>query len=333
MKVVPIASLVLSVAFAAAALAAAPSYKVVDRIKVGDGGFDYATFDRATGRVLLARTNYTTAIDAKTGKVSELMSAASGHMALPVPGTTLLVLPQGKGMIRIVDGATDKVVADLPGGMNPDGAAYDPFSKFVVVANHNSGDVTFVDPVAKKVVATIPVGGVLEFPASDGAGKVYVNIEDINEIAAIDVATRKVTAHYKLAGCMAPTGLAYAPDAKVLISSCGQNGVAKVLRADNGAEVASLPIAMGADAVMYDANRKVALIPCRAGELEVISLADPAHITVVQHVPTQVGSRTGTFDPDTGRVYSMAAQFGPPATAGGRAQALPGTFEVLVVAP
>jgi hypothetical protein len=67
--------------------------------------------------------------------------------------------------------------------------------------------------------------------------------------------------------------------------------------------------------------------------LEVISVADPAHISVVQRVPTQEGSRTGTFDPDTGRIYAMAAKFGPPAAVGGRAQALAGTFEVLVIAP
>ena len=185
----------------------------------------------------------------------------------------------------------------------------------------------------QKVVATIPVGGVLEFPVSDGAGKVFVNVEDKNEIAVIDVATRKTTAHYKLAGCEAPTGLDYAPGAKLLISSCGENGVVKVIRADTGAEVASLPIAIGADAVIYDANRKLALVPCRSGTLEVISLADPAHIAVVQHVPTEVGARTGTLDPTTGRIYSMAAQFGPPPAAGGRAQALPGTFELLVIAP
>jgi hypothetical protein len=91
--------------------------------------------------------------------------------------------------------------------------------------------------------------------------------------------------------------------------------------------------AVGADAVLYDAKRNVVLIPCRAGELEVISVADPAHISVVQRVPTQVGSRTATLDPDTGRIYAMAAKFGPPANPGGRPQALPGTFEVLVIAP
>ena len=75
-------SLLLSVAFAGSSLAAAPNYKVVDRIKVGDGGFDYAVFDTANGRALIARTNYTTVIDAKTGNVSELSSASTGHMAI-----------------------------------------------------------------------------------------------------------------------------------------------------------------------------------------------------------------------------------------------------------
>jgi len=333
MRTTSVISLLLSVAFAATAYAAAPNYKVVDRIKVGDGGFDYAVFDSANGRVLMARTNYTAAIDARTGKVSELASANAGHMAIPIPGTNLLVLPRGRGTVGIVDGKSDKPVAELPGGNGPDGATYDPFSKFVFVMNHNGGDATVVDPVAQKIVATIPVGGVLEFPVSDGAGKVFVNVEDKGEIAAIDVKTLQTTAHWQMKDCKSPTGLAYVPGPKLLVSSCGENGVAKVVNAETGAEIASLPIAVGADAVLYDAKRNVVLIPCRAGELEVISVADPAHISVVQRVPTQEGSRTATLDPDTGRIYAMAATFGPPATPGGRPQALPGTFEVLVIAP
>jgi hypothetical protein len=37
--------------------------------------------------------------------------------------------------------------------------------------------------VARNVVATIPIRSVLEFPASDGAGKVFVNVRDNGEIA------------------------------------------------------------------------------------------------------------------------------------------------------
>jgi DNA-binding beta-propeller fold protein YncE len=286
-KAIPVASLVFSVVFAASALGAAPNYKVIDRIKVGDGGYDYATYDPATGRVLIARTDYTTVIDTKTGKLSQLTSAAGGHMAMPIPGTNLL-LPQAKGTILIVDGSTDKTVAKLPGGKGPDGAVYDPFSELVFVMNHNGGDATVVDPAVQQVVATIPVGGVLEFPVSDGAGKVFVNVQDKNEIAVIDVATLKTTAHYKLAGCEAPTGIDYVPAAKLLISSCGENGVVKVIRADTGAEVASLSIALGADAVIYDENRKVAS-PTQGPARSACSTARPSRCAIpskLARIPT-----------------------------------------------
>jgi YVTN family beta-propeller protein len=335
-KGIPLACLVLSIAFAASALAAAPSYKIIDRIKVQDGGFDYANFDPATDRILMARTDFTTVIDIKTGKVSQLTSAAAGHMAMPLPGTTQLLLPQRKGTIRIVDAATDKVVTELPGGKNPDGAVYDTFSKLVFVMNRESAEATVVDPAAKKVVATIPIGGSIEFTASDGAGKIFANDESVGDIAVIDAKTLKLSGRYKMEGCMAPSGLAFVPGAKLLISSC-RNQVAKVIEADTGKEVASLPIGRGPDAVIYDPARKLAFIPCGAdGVLEVISLADPAHIAVVQHLPTQAGSRTGTLDPGTGRLYLMASKPDPsavPPPGGGGAPRLPGSFEVLVVAP
>jgi DNA-binding beta-propeller fold protein YncE len=281
-KTISVVSFMVSLSFAASAFAAAaPNYKIVDRIKVQDGAFDYATFDAANGRVLMARPDLTTVIDVKTGKVSELKSAVRGHIAMPIPGSPILVVTQRAGNVLLVDGAMDQVVATLKAGKNPDGATYDPSSKLVFAMNHDGGDATVIDPVAKKVVATIPIGGDLEFAVPDGAGKVYVNVEDKNQIAVIDVASKKVTARYALKGCDGPTGLAYAASAKLLISSC--DGVAKIVRADTGAEVASLPTAKGADAVIYDDTRKLAFIPCRAGTLEVISLADPAHISIVQH--------------------------------------------------
>jgi len=104
MKTLSLVGLLLSAALTVPAFAAEPAYKIVDRIKVPDGGFDYATFDAAKGRILMARTDFTTVIDTKTGKLSQLMSAARGHMALPIPGTTLLLLPQRQGTIRIADG-------------------------------------------------------------------------------------------------------------------------------------------------------------------------------------------------------------------------------------
>lgn len=312
----------------------AADYKIIGRIKVPDGNFDYATFNPANGKVYMPRGAFTTVIDVKTGAVSQLANGVSDHIALPVPGSTLLVLTQRKGTIRLLDAATDKVVADLPGGKNPNSAAYDPVSKTVVVLNKDGGDATLVDPEKHIVIGTMPISGnTLEFPVADGAGKVFDNIETTGEIVVIDVRTRKVTGHFKLNGCEEPSGLAYAPASKLLISACG-NGIAKIVQADSGKEVASLAIGHGPDAVIYDPIRNMAFIPCGAeGVLEVISLADLKHIAVVQHVQTQQGSRTGTVDPATGRLYLMASKPDLSATvpAGGRAPRLAGSWEVLVV--
>jgi DNA-binding beta-propeller fold protein YncE len=327
-------SIIGALALPAATLAA--EYKIIDRIKVPDGSFDYATFNAASGKVYMPRGLFTTVIDVKTRVVSQLANGASDHIALPVPGTTLLVLTQRQGIIRILDAATDKVVADLPGGKNPNSAAYDAVSKTAVVLNKDSGNATVVDPMQHKVVGTIPISdNTLEFPVSDGAGKVFDNIETTGEIAVIDVKSRKVTGRFKLNGCEGPSGLAYVAASKLLVSACS-NGVAKVIQADTGMEVASLAIGHGPDAVIYDPVRKMAFIPCGTeGVLEVISLDNLKRIAIIQHVQTQQGSRTGTVDPSTGRLYLMASK--PDLSAavppGGRVPRLAGSWEVLVIGP
>jgi DNA-binding beta-propeller fold protein YncE len=335
-----IAALALSAALATPALvtsALAEGYKIVDRFKMPDGGWDYASSDPAKGRIYWARNEgFTDIIDMKTGKLSQLKNTGNGHLAVPVAGTTLVVLPlrDPPKTIRILDTATDKVVADVPGGETPDGATYDPFSKHVFVADRNASEVTEVDPLAGKSTTFAVGGGKLEFPAADGMGHLFVNGSQAGEIVVIDIKTQKVTTRYKMAGCEDPSGLAYADKSKLLIASC--DNVAKVLAADTGKEVASIKIGKGSDAVIYDPVRQLAFIPCGAdGVLEIISVADPAHVTLVQHLATHVLARTGAIDPQTGRVYLMAAEpdASKPRGGGGRPAPKEGSFEMLVVGP
>ena len=319
------------------ALAWAANYRIVDHIKVPDGGFDYATFDSATARVFMPRGAFTTVIDTKSGAVSQMGSAVGDHIALPVPGTTLLVVTQRAGSILLVDAANDTAVARFTGEKNPNSAAYDPATKQVVVLNKDSGTATIVDPFARKLAAaSVPVSkNTLEFPAADGAGLVFDNIETTGEIVAFDVGSRRVVKTFKLKGCEGPSGLAYDAKDKLLISVCG-NGLLKVVRAKDGAEIASLTVGHGPDAVIYDPVRRMAFVPCgQEGVLDVVSLANPKKIAVVQRVATMPGSRTGTVDPITGKVYLMSSKTDPngPPTANGRQPRLAGSWEVLVVGP
>jgi DNA-binding beta-propeller fold protein YncE len=197
-----------------------------------------------------------------------------------------------------------------------------------MVVDHAGGQITLVDVKAHKAVGSIDVGGDLEEVAVDGTGRAFVNVENKNEIAEVDIPGRKVLAHWALAGCDGPTGLAYDAAEKLLIAAC--DGATAVVDAKSGKVVQTLATGKGADGIAFDAKQKLAFVPAgRAGTLSVI-LVSGGKASVVDTVPTQVSARTITIDERTGRLYLPAAKFEPP-PGGGRATITPGSFEVLVV--
>jgi len=205
-----------------------------------------------------------------------------------------------------------------------------------VAINGESGLLVLIDVHQAKVVGTISIGGHPEFAVADGKGRVYVNVEGkkSSEIVAVDIASRKVVQKIPLKGCEGPTGLAYDQGNDLLISVCGDNGVTKFIHAANGHEAASIEVGKGADAVMFDPQRHVAFIPsAEKGTLSVIAVRSATDVAVVQTVTTQKGTRLGAVDTTSGRVYLPAAQFGPPVPPIPYPSVLPGTFEILVVAP
>ncbi len=314
----------------ASAQPASASLRVIDKIAGPDGGWDYASFDPARRRVYVAHGAAVMMIEVDSGKVTPAFAAGDHlHAVVPVPGSNLLVTTNsGDSTARIIDADTGKLIASIPTPKDPDSAIWDPHSAKVAVIGGDSGTITLIDPKAGKAVARMTVGGSLEFAVPDGKGRLFVNAEDKNEVVVVDLTAMKVTAHYPMPGCLRPTGLAYVVGHR-LISAC--QSVAKILDADTGKEIASLPIGVGPDAVIYDAAHALAYIPSgRAGQLAVIALAGPKNNTVVETVATAVGARTGTVDPKTGRVYLPSAEYGAP-IAGQRQAMTPGTFKVLVL--
>ncbi len=69
---------------------------------------------------------------------------------------------------------------------NPDAIMMEPFSKKIITCNGSGKSLSIIDPESETVVATIKLGGKPEEAASDGNGKLYVNLEDQNQIAIKD---------------------------------------------------------------------------------------------------------------------------------------------------
>jgi YVTN family beta-propeller protein len=316
---------------AAVPATAAPHYSVVGQYRGADGGWDLLSVDPDTHRLYVARGDGVMALDLDTDEsVDSLVPAQRAHSALAIRNTGEVIVTNGSADTAvIIDGATGAVRATIATGKRPDGAAWDPATNTVWVMNPGDGSITVIDPASARAVATVPVGGSLEFGAPDGKGKLYVTVEDKNEVAVIDTIKRTLIARYPLTGCDGPTGIVYLAGPKETVSACG-NGVADVLGAD-GHQVASVAIGQHPDGAAYDGRRKVILIPSGSeGMLYVLSAdAVPA---VLQKVPTAKSARTIALDPSTGRAYLPAADM-LPAQPGQHPQGKPGTFRVLIVAP
>jgi DNA-binding beta-propeller fold protein YncE len=315
-----------------ATASAAPSLAVVQRIAGPDGGWDYASFDAARGRVYVAHGTQVLSLDVKTGVLNANFAQGDRlHAVVPVPGSDVLVTTNsGDKTVKILNAADGSLLKSLSVDPDADGAVFDPATGDVIVVNGDAGIVTLVDPKAMSVVATIKVGDALEFPAVDGKGRAFVNVESTGEIAVIDLGKRQVLGRYAMADCKRPTGLAYVVGDR-LVSSCG-SGVAKILDASSGKEIASLKIGGFPDAVLYDPNRALALIPTALdGQLNVIALSGAGDNTIVATIPTQIGTRTGAVDPSTGRVYLPTAEYVLPVPAGQRPTTKPGTFQILIM--
>src|SRR5262249_4894136 len=160
--------------------------------------------------------------------------------------------------VTIFELATLKAVGHVKTGTNPDGILYDPFTHRVFAFNGRSGDAPVIDAAGGTAIETIPIGGKLEFGVSDGAGRVFVNVEDKNELVALDARAMKVLAHWPLAPCEEPSGLAMDIAHRRLFSVCGNNRM-MVVDADQGRVVTSVPIGVGPDAAAFGAARQLAL--------------------------------------------------------------------------
>jgi hypothetical protein len=214
-------------------------------------------------------------------------------------------------------------LATVQTGAKPDAILFDPFSGLVLTFDGKSNDATLIDPEKAVAVGAIALPGRPETGVSDGKGKVFVNLEDKNLIAVIDMASRKVLASWPLTGCEEPTGLALDAANRRLFSAC-HNGVLVVVDADSGRNVQKLAIGNGVDATAYDKDAGLVFTSNSEGNISVVHQEGPDKYSSFANVPTQPGAKTMALDGAKHAAYTVA---NAPADASGK----PGAFELIVL--
>jgi YVTN family beta-propeller protein len=332
-----LAALCAVLAVPAGALAA-PAYHVLNTYTLGgDGGWDYLNLDPASGKLFITRGTHVMVVDPANGKVVADITGLQGIHGTVFANGRAYVTEGGANRLAVIDTKTFTKIGEIAVGTRPDAALYDPVSNRIFTFNSISKDATAVDVASGKAVGTVPLGGKPEAAASDGAGTIFVNIEDKSELVAFDAATLAVKQHYPLAPCEEPSGIAADVAHGRVFSGC-DNKLIAVTDMKTGKVLAQIPIGEGVDANRFDpATGLVFSSNGESGTLTVAHEDNPGKFTVLQNLATAEGARTMELDAKSHRVYLVTADRKPVAPTTDkphpRPAPVPGTFKLLVVGP
>src|SRR5581483_1056750 len=290
----------------------APAFRELHRYALGGaGGWDLLAVEESSRRVFVTRGDRLLVVDADSGKaLGEIGALQRAHGVALVPSLKRgYVSSGGDDKVVVFDLESLKPVAEIATGKSPDAMLYDTISNHVFAFDGHGAAATVIDPATNRVVATIALPGKPELAVADGAGKLFVNLEDKSQVAAIDTKANAVLGTWSLGSCEAPTGIALDAAHQRLFSVCANKQMA-VLDAVSGKVVATLPIGSNPDGAVFDPHSGNAFSANGDGTLTVVHEDDPAHFRIVANVTTPPRTRTIALDAKTHRVVLPFAEFG-----------------------
>lgn len=230
----------------------------------------------------------------------------AAHAALAVPFA--YVVNHGSGTVSVLDTTANAVVATVPVGNQPLGAAVDPGGMRTYVTNQvvPNGTVSVLDGATNTVVATVPVGAGPSGVAVKLPGdRVYVTNRDGKSVSVIDTATNVTVATVAVGNN--PLGVAIDPaGTPAYVVNKGSNSVSVI---DTATNTVSGTIAVGND------PSQIAIAP--DGRWVYVSNASNSSVSVIDSVTRTVAATVAVgsipeglaVDPTGARLY--VANSGP----------------------
>jgi DNA-binding beta-propeller fold protein YncE len=336
---------------AASLLAAADGYHVIKRIPIaGDSGWDYITADSDARRLYVPHGTEVVVMGLDSEKIIGKITGLKGvhGVALAPEFGHGFISATDPGSVTMFDLKTLAVLNKERVGDDPNGIIYDPRTKRVFSADRGSKRLTAIDAKTGKVAGSVEdLGGRTEHLASDGAGHIFLNMQDVGKLHKIDAKTMKLLETWQIAPpCGQPSSMDMDTAHNRVLIGCRGGGASEspaptilaVVDGASGKVVATQPIGAGVDALEFDPKTRLIYVSTGGGDgaLSVFHEDAPDKYSLVQNVKTLPGARTMALDRKTGEVYLPVADFGPAPepTADNprpRPRMIPGTFSVLVI--
>ncbi len=302
--------------FAPAALPQTPGasgYHLAKKVKLGGtGGWDYLAVDAPTHRLFISRSTHVIVVDPEGKLLGDIPDTQGVHGIAFADEFNRGFTTNGRTADSTMFDLTSlKPLANIKTDQDTDGVIYDPFSKRVFTFNGDAATSSAIDAASGKLVSTIPLGGKPEFGASDGKGKIFVNLEDKSSLVKFDAQTLKIENTWPLAPCESPSGLAIDAAHEILVVGC-HNKLMAFVDGNSGKVLGTVPIGQGVDANRFDPVTGFAFASCGDGTITIAHEDSPTHFSFVETLQTQRGARTMALDYATHTIYTVTADFGPP---------------------
>jgi DNA-binding beta-propeller fold protein YncE len=305
----------------------------------GEGGFDYVFADSENRYLYIPRLG-----DSGRISVFNLDTLESIYEIPDISGHGVAVSEKSSHgfasskPVAMWDAKTLSFIKYIDVDGSPDGILYEPYTDAILILSHKKPSVTALHANDGTIAGTIDIGAAPEEAVSDGSGTVYLDIEDKDAIAVIDIAKLKLAATYPLKGMGgACAGLALDKVNGILFVACRTPNTMVVMNAHSGEILTSLPIGHGTDGAVFNPRTLEAFSSNADGTLTIIKEASPRDFFVEQTLETAINAKTLTLDIQTDRIFLVAAQFGPASNAPlrgrypNRGPMLQGSFRLLEV--
>ena len=318
-------------------------YHLLNTIPLGaapGGGeyFDYITVDSAARRVYVSHGTEIKVLDAdKFSVVGTITGFKRNHGVALVPDLGRGFVSDGDlGKAIIFDLKTLGKIGEVKADRDADSILYDPASKRVFVFNGEPKSATVIDPAKGTVITTLALGGAPEQAVADGNGTIYDNLEDTNEVIAIDSRALKIKSRWPVAPAGQPTSIAMDRKTRRLFVAGRNPKMMVVMDADSGKVIGQpFPIGDRVDTTVFDTATRLVASSTRDGAIYIFHEDSPDKLSAVETVKTEFGAKTMGLDSKTHNLFVDTSDFDPapaptPEKRNPQPRAKPGTFRLLV---
>jgi DNA-binding beta-propeller fold protein YncE len=269
-----------------------------------EGDFDHGDVTLSNGSVFIANTAAGTVevVDGQHLRHQVTIAGcpeASGVLAAQEEGL-VFAAARGAGKLLVIDAVFTTVLRDIVVGSRPNGLAWDPHRKHLLVADMQDNTARLVDPQAGQVIATAALPGRPRWAVYHPAGERFlVNIREPAVVAVLSASTFELVGQFPVSA-VGPHGLDLDQEGHRAFVACDGGSVVTV-DTSTGSELAQVPIAGTPDAIWH--NHRLSRLYVAIQDPGVIDVVNTETMTVEEQIQTEGGTHTTAFDVRRQRLY------------------------------